>query len=143
MKFKKRIIVGFIIAFLLTIVFFSLFLTLNQEQNKMKNLNTVPLSEWKSLYDNDKSFVIIDVRTPNEFEEGYIENAININFYDSNFKEQLNKLDKNKKYLIYCRSGARSSKTLEMMKELNFNEVYDLQGGFLSWSSAKYKIINN
>ena len=74
-------------------------------------------------------FVIIDVRTPEEFSEEYIENAINIDFYSETFRDGLNIFDKNKTYLIYCRSGGRSGSALDIMEELNFREVYNMTGG--------------
>lgn len=105
----------------------------------MNELKTVSLSEWKTIYENNKDnqeYIILDVRTPEEYNTDKIEDSININFYDPNFKEQLNQLDKNKKYLIYCRSGSRSSKTLSLMKELKFVTVYDLDGGIIAWNDA-------
>ncbi len=82
---------------------------------------------------NNPDFVIIDVRTPGEFAEEHIENATNIDFYSETFRDMLNTLDKNKTYLIYCRSGARSGCTLDIMAELNFKEAYNLLGGMLQW----------
>ncbi len=82
---------------------------------------------------NNPDFVIIDVRTPEEFVAEYIENATNIDFYSEAFQDTLNTLDKNKTYLIYCRSGARSGSTLDIMDELNFEEVYNILGGMLQW----------
>ena len=84
---------------------------------------------------DNPDFVIIDVRTPEEFAEGYIENAINLDFYSKTFRDELNKLDKNKTYLIYCRSGSRSGNTLAIMEELNFREVYNILGGFKRWQA--------
>jgi len=78
---------------------------------------------------------IIDVRTPEEFAEGYIKDAINIDFYAETFRDELDKLDKNKTYLIYCRSGRRSGNALDMMAELNFREVYNILGGFNRWQA--------
>jgi len=105
--------------------------------NKLKTLN---IEEWKNLYDYNKDYVILDVRTKEEFDSGHIKGAINIDFYNSNFKEELNKLDKNKKYLIYCRSGARSYNTLKLMEGLKFIEVYNLNGGILAWSNSGFKL---
>jgi len=82
----------------------------------------------------NQNFIIIDVRTPSEYTSGHIENAINIDYSASNFRSELGKLDKNKAYLIYCRSGNRSQKALEVMKELGFSEVYNILGGITSWS---------
>ena len=84
---------------------------------------------------NNPDFVIIDVRTPREFTEGHIESATNIDFYAETFRDTLNNLDKNKTYLIYCRSGARSGSTLDIMAELNFEEVYNILGGMLQWTA--------
>ena len=83
-------------------------------------------------------FVIIDVRTPEEFAEEHIENAINIDFYSETFRDELNKLDRNKTYLVYCRSGRRSGNALNIMKELNFREVYNISGGIIEWKAKGF-----
>jgi rhodanese-related sulfurtransferase len=85
--------------------------------------------------------IILDVRTPEEYATGHIAGAININFYDSNFQEELNKLDKTATYGVYCRSGNRSGKTLPVMQSLGFIQVQDLSGGILSWASARKPIV--
>ena len=90
---------------------------------------------------NNSDFVIIDVRTPGEFADGYIENANNIDFYATTFREELDNLDKNKTYLIYCRSGARSGSALDIMAELNFEEVYNILGGMLQWQSEEFPTV--
>ncbi len=86
---------------------------------------------------NNPDFVIIDVRTPQEFVAEHIENATNMDFYSEAFRDTLNTLDKNKTYLIYCRSGGRSGSALDIMAELNFREVYNILGGILSWQAAE------
>lgn len=80
----------------------------------------------------DEKFVILDVRTKAEFQSGAIEGAINLDFYASNFQANLAKLDRNRTYLIYCRSGNRSKHALKMMQEFEFQEVYELDGGIIS-----------
>ena len=77
---------------------------------------------------------LIDVRTTNEFNRGHIKNAVNINYYDGNFYEQMSKLDKNKELYIYCRSGNRSGRAAAKLKEQGFTKIYDLQGGILNWT---------
>ncbi len=84
---------------------------------------------------NNPDFVIIDVRTPDEFGGEHIENATNIDFYSETFRDMLNNLDKNKTYLIYCRSGGRSGNALNIMAELDFTEVYNILGGILIWEA--------
>lgn len=76
---------------------------------------------------------LIDVRTPEEYEEGHIENATLIDFNSEDFKENVQTLDKTRPVYVYCGSGGRSALASELMAELGFNEIYDLQGGFLAW----------
>jgi rhodanese-related sulfurtransferase len=85
--------------------------------------------------------VILDVRTPAEFSQGYIENAKNIDFYANTFRNQLDKLDKQKTYLVYCRSGNRSGKTLRMMEQSGFEKVYNLTGGIGQWSRQRLPLV--
>ncbi len=86
---------------------------------------------------DNPDFVIIDVRTPEEFGAGHIENAVNIDFYSEAFRDMLNALDKNKTYLIYCRSGGRSGNALNIMAELDFTEVYNMSGGIIAWDAEE------
>jgi len=88
----------------------------------------------------DPTFIIIDVRTPEEFAEGYIEGAINIDFQSENFRGQIDKLNRDNKYLIYCRSCNRSRGALEVMAEMNFKEVYHLSAGIIKWVDEGYPI---
>jgi rhodanese-related sulfurtransferase len=88
----------------------------------------------------DPTFIIIDVRTPEEFAEGHIEGAINIDFRSENFGGQIDELNRNNKYLIYCRSGNRSRGALEVMVEMDFKEVYHLSAGIIKWIDEKYPI---
>lgn len=77
---------------------------------------------------------VLDVRTPDEFSQGKIEGAVNINFYDSDFKAQVaNKLDKKVPVYLYCRSGGRSQQALQILKELGFSKVYELSGGYMNY----------
>ena len=84
---------------------------------------------------DNSDFVIIDVRTPEEFTEERIENAINIDYRSETLQDELDELDKNQTYLIYCRSGGRSGNALDTMEELNFKEVYNLLGGINQWKA--------
>ena len=92
----------------------------------------VTAPEFKQLIESDRG-VLLDVRTPEEFSQGHMDGAININYYNSNFKEEVNQIDKSQPIYVYCRSGARSSKAMLILKDLGFNEVYNLQGGYMSW----------
>jgi rhodanese-related sulfurtransferase len=90
---------------------------------------------------NNRNFVILDVRTPAEFRDGHVAGAINIDYHAPTFKEQLSGLDKTKVYLLYCRTARRSRATLEMMRELGFQEVYHMLGGIVGWQAAGLPIV--
>ena len=79
------------------------------------------------------SAIILDVRTAEEFNSGHIENARLMDVQKDDFIQQLSSLDKNKTYLIYCRSGKRSEKALNLLTEQGFKKAYHLKGGYLAW----------
>ncbi|MDT8415600.1 MAG: rhodanese-like domain-containing protein [Flavobacteriaceae bacterium] len=80
-----------------------------------------------------KNGQLIDVRTPNEFLQGHISKAKNINFFDANFAEQLAKFSKDQTVFVYCQSGMRSKKAARLMADLGFKEIFELSGGYLAW----------
>ena len=90
---------------------------------------------------NNSDFVILDVRTPSEFESEALENAVNIDFYSEIFEEEIAKLNRDKHYLIYCRSGGRSSRMLELVKSLGFSKVYEMRGGINTWMAKGYPVV--
>lgn len=77
--------------------------------------------------------IVLDVRTADEFAEGHIKGAKNIDFLDSNFKAEAAKLDKTKTYLVHCQAGGRSTKSLESLKELGITNLIHLDDGFGGW----------
>ena len=85
-------------------------------------------------------FVILDIRTPDEFDSGRITGSINLDFYESNFASELDKLDKDKTYFVYCNSGNRSGSAMGTMRDLGFTDVYDLDGGIQAWYSSGFDI---
>lgn len=90
--------------------------------------------KWASQLEKDPNAVILDVRTEEEVEQGYIPNAINIDIYQGqDFIDAVEKLDKTKNYYVYCRSGKRSAQACSIMKDLGFANTYNLLGGFLEW----------
>ncbi len=86
---------------------------------------------------NNPDFIIIDIRTPEEYDEGHLEDARNINFYDPDFAEQIDMLDKDKTYLVYCRSGYRSGNSLPVFEEKRFGMIYHMDGGILEWMAEE------
>jgi rhodanese-related sulfurtransferase len=94
------------------------------------NLNPEEFAEGVKTH-NDA--IILDVRTPEEFGSGHLPGAVNINIQGEDFHEQVENLDPEKPYYVYCRSGARSSAACRFMQSKGFNEVYNLLGGILAW----------
>jgi rhodanese-related sulfurtransferase len=80
--------------------------------------------------------VVLDVRTPEEFFEGFIEGAQHIDFYRVDFESEINLLDKNLTYAVYCRSGKRSGKAIEIMQKAAFHKLFSLDGGITDWVDA-------
>jgi len=95
----------------------------------------------KELNDKLGDIQLIDVRTSFEFNRGHLKNAVNINFYDRNFYEQMSKFDKNKEIYIYCRSGNRSGSAASKLKNQGFTKIYDLQGGIINWSKNNLETV--
>ncbi len=91
--------------------------------------------KWKIGLKNDSEALILDVRTPEEFEDSRIPNSVNIDFYNPEiFMQEISKLDKDKSYYIYCRTGVRSANSCHLMKELGFEKTYNLIGGIVDWN---------
>lgn len=97
----------------------------------------VDIDTFKAKFDQ-KNCTVLDVRTEKEYKEGHLEGAVLIDFYGETFKAEIEKLPKDKPYLLYCRSGGRSMKTLNMMKEMGFKNVSEMEGGFLAWSGKGF-----
>lgn len=97
----------------------------------MKNITQV---EWRELLANDDNAVIIDSRTPNEWRAGVFENSLLMNINDpQSFMDEVNKLDKEKNYYVYCRSGIRSIQACQVLESVGVKTTYNLLGGILAW----------
>jgi rhodanese-related sulfurtransferase len=91
--------------------------------------------KWNDDLENESDPIILDVRTPQEFETSRIPKSINIDFYNPEiFMQQIGKLDKERSYYIYCRTGVRSANSCHLMKELGFAKTYNLIGGIVDWN---------
>ena len=110
----------------------SIFTTSAQNSDAISVLNKNQFAEAIQ----GKKVTLLDVRTPEEFSEGFIKGAINIDYFDQqNFIKQISRLDKTEPVYLYCRSGNRSMKAARQLVSLGFEKVYDLAGGYLVWSS--------
>ena len=86
--------------------------------------------------------VLLDVRTLEEFNEVRVPGSVNVDFYAADFAAQLDTLPKDVPYVVYCRSGNRSSQTMDIMRDLGFSEVWDVDGGIISWNEAGLPLEN-
>lgn len=121
---------------LFAIVFFASCNT-SQSQN-IKNIN---VNEAEKIIKETKDVVVLDVRTPAEYAEGHLENAMNIDIYSNTFDADIAKLDKAKTYIVICRSGGRSASACEKMDKIGFKTLHNVQGGFTAWSVAGKKSV--
>lgn len=114
-------------------------------KTKSESVTDINAYEAKLLIEENRDnpeFVILDIRTPAEYGEGHIEGAVNLDFYEQSFKDDLGKLDKNKTYLLHCRSGSRSGNTVPVLKNLGFTDIQHLNKGFDEWSSVGYETVS-
>ena len=99
-------------------------------------IQDVTAEEAEALLSIDSAPQVIDLRTPEEFATGHIPGAVMIDFKSPDFKTELAKLDTSKEYLFHCKSGGRSTQSLDAWKELGFGKLYHLNKGILSWTEA-------
>ncbi|UCE98382.1 MAG: hypothetical protein JSV74_03420 [Dehalococcoidia bacterium] len=120
--------------------------TISEPQTTLPNqiVQDITVAEaFAMILDNEDNpeFTILDVRTPEEHAEGFIPGAILIDFRSDTWLVEVGALDKNDTYLVYCRSGNRSTSAVEDMRSFNFAEVYNMQGGISAWIAAGYPVI--
>ena len=115
----------------------------NNAQTAEQMAEDIPLKVFQEKLKNLEDVQLLDVRRPEEWAEGIIEDALTINWFDENFGNQITILDKEKPVLVYCASGGRSGKAMSLMKEQGFKEVYNLEGGIGAWNEAGLPTIKN
>jgi rhodanese-related sulfurtransferase len=103
------------------------------------NLNVTEFSAKAA----EPGVVTLDVRTPGEFAEGYIEGARLIDFQSGNFENEIATLDKGATYAVYCRSGNRSGQAVKVMQAAGFTNVFNMNGGVIDWANAGLPLVRN
>jgi rhodanese-related sulfurtransferase len=106
------------------------------------NVTTLNVSDFAKKV-SDPSVVVLDVRTPGEFQSGHLKGAINVDYEGINFEGEVNKLDKTKTYAVYCRSGRRSGLATQVMAKDGFKSIFNLDGGLDNWQAAGNPVVNN
>ena len=101
-----------------------------------------PTEAAQVIADDPAGLVVLDIRTPQEFNEARLADAVMVDFYAEDFAAQLETLDKDVPYVMYCNSGNRSSDAVKTMKDLGFVEVYEIDGGIVNWYDQGLPIEN-
>ena len=112
-----------------------------QDSTRIIAVSAKEAADLIDKHNGDNDFAILDIRTPGEFQSGHLANSILIDFYSKNFADQLSRLDKEKTFLIYCRSGNRSTRSLELFKKLKFQNVYHMSSGIRAWKSEGFSVV--
>lgn len=101
-----------------------------------------PAEARQVLADRSPEVVVLDVRTPEEFSQGRLAGAVNLDFYGDDFVDQLDGLPRDRPYVVYCRSGNRSKLTIDLMRDQGFSQVWEVDGGIISWAEAGLPVEN-
>jgi len=104
-------------------------------------VETVEPTAAAEIIETDQGEVVLDIRTPEEYDQGIIEGAINIDFYDDDFAVQLDALDKDAHYVVYCNSGNRSGQANSIFEDLGFTDVTEIDGGITAWYAEGLPVV--
>ncbi|MBT3560713.1 MAG: rhodanese-like domain-containing protein [Flavobacteriaceae bacterium] len=128
-----------IFNYFFTFIFFMLFSCGLNSNSSINQMNSDELLDFIEI----NNAILVDVRTQDEYNSGYIENSLNIDYLSNDFSENIEKLDKNISIILYCRSGKRSSMSANKLSKLGFKEIYNLDGGILKWIEIGNSVIFN
>lgn len=121
----------------------SVFVTACSSDTTTQSIELVsPTEAAQVIADDPAGLVVLDIRTPQEFNEARLADAVMVDFYAEDFAAQLETLDKDVPYVMYCNSGNRSSDAVKTMKDLGFVEVYEIDGGIVNWYDQGLPIEN-
>ena len=123
------------ILFLLSFLFF-IYTDTAKAQEKFNEIDATQLSVLMA----EKSVLILDTRTEQEYNSGHIPGAININYYDENAAKKMLELDKNAPVYVYCQAGGRARKACDFLVNSGFKNVYHLSGDIIGWEKAGKEI---
>ena len=121
------------------LIFFTIFSCSLINNESINQMNSDELIEFIELNDA----ILVDVRTEDEYNSGYIESSLNIDYFSNEFSVNADKLDKTIPIILYCRSGKRSSMSANKISKLGFKEIYNLEGGILEWIEEGNVIVFN
>ena len=101
----------------------------------------VTVDKAAEMLTSGEKVTVLDVRTPEEYADGHLKDAVNVNFNGGDFEAQIAKLDPAKPYLVHCAAGGRSGKSMELFKKLKFTKIYHLVDGYNGWADAGKPVV--
>jgi len=112
-------------------------LVMSCQGQQSKTITTIDAQAFAEKLKATNAPQLIDVRTPEEYSGGHIDNAVNIDWYAPDFAAKMGTYDKTKPVFVYCKAGSRSAQAAGKLADLGFKEIYNLQGGIMKWETAK------
>jgi len=126
---------------MLRFVFFFLLLVCSCQIFESNEINEISDAQFTEIQDSD--YILVDVRTIEEYESGHIQDAVNFDFYSESFQKEILSLDKSSSIILYCRTQNRSTKTANYLKENGYKEITVLEGGITSWVKNGNDLVYN
>ena len=126
---------------MLRFVFFSLLIVYSCQIFESREINEISDGQFTEIQDTD--YILVDVRTAEEYESGHIQDAVNFDFYSESFLIDILTLDKSSSIILYCRTQNRSTKTANYLKESGYNEITVIAGGITSWVKNGNDLVYN
>ena len=126
---------------MLRFVFFFLLLVCSCQIFESNEINEISDAQFTEIQDSD--YILVDVRTIEEYESGHIQDAINFDYYSESFQKEILSLDKSASIVLYCRTQNRSTKTANYLKENGYKEITVLEGGITSWVKNGNDLVYN
>ena len=122
-------------------IFFSLLLVYSCQIFESTEISVISDLQFIEIQDTD--YILVDVRTAEEYESGHIQDAVNFNFHSESFQNDILSLDKSASIVLYCRTQNRSTKTANYLKENGYKEIAVLEGGITSWVKNGNDLVYN
>ena len=126
---------------MLRFIFFSLIVVYSCQIFESNEINVISDAQFIEIQDTD--FILVDVRTFEEYESGHIQDAVNFDFYSESFQNDVLTLEKSVSIILYCRTQNRSTKTANFLKENGYKEINVLEGGITSWVKNGNDLVYN
>ena len=127
----------------ISLILFSFFLLACNGWKHGNNFSYQELNctDFENKINTDSNFILVDVRTPKEYRNSHMKNAVNVSYFHSWFSDSIQKLNHNKTIYMYCETQHRSPLASRKMKKMGFKTIIDLKGGFMKWENNKMPVV--